>query len=358
MYGPGDPASMGAPEAADVRRRLLAWFDATQRDLPWRRTRDPYRILVAEYLLQRTRVASGVPYYERFLARFPDVGALAAASLDDVLRVWEGLGFYRRARHLHEAARAIVARQGGRVPEDAAALARLPGVGPYTAGAVASVAYGQRVPAIDGNAMRVLARLYRIEEDVARGPGRRILQGIGADLVPAERPGAFNQALMELGATVCTPTSPSCGDCPLEDLCLAHSASLEESLPRRTSARRPPRAAVAFVLLTSGDRVLLIRRPSSGLLGGLWSLPGGEVPGRNGRTALRRLVRAQTGLRIDLGEAIGRVDHVFSHRRWSGPILEGRRRSGRVAPKGRWTTREEALGLPLTSFTRRILAKP
>jgi A/G-specific adenine glycosylase len=312
---------------------------------------------VAEFLLQRTRVVSGIPYYERFLARFPDVEALATASLDDVLRVWEGLGFYRRARHLHEAARAILARHGGRVPDDVGSLGRLPGIGPYTAGAVASIAFGRRVPALDGNAVRVLTRLHRIEEDVGRTAGRRVVSRIATDLVPPVRPGAFNQALMELGATVCTPTAPSCDTCPLEDLCLAHAASVETSLPRRPAPRRSRRVTVAFALLRSGPRVLLVRRPSGGLLGTLWSLPGGELGPGGGREALRDLVREQTGLSVELGHEVGRVDAVFSHRRWSGPILEARTRS-RGPPKGRWVTRKRAIDLPLTAYTRRILAKP
>src|SRR6266704_2030428 len=185
---------MGGPSPADVRARLLPWYDANRRDLPWRRTRNPYRILVAEYLLQRTRIKSGTPYYERFLKRFPTVQDLAAAPLDDVLAVWEGLGFYGRARNLHAAARAIVERHGGQLPESFEELAALPGMGPYTAGAVASIAFGVPVPAVDGNVTRVIARLFRIPDEVTRVAAQRRIREIAARLVSPERPGAFNQA--------------------------------------------------------------------------------------------------------------------------------------------------------------------
>src|SRR5438093_5760054 len=204
---------MGNPSPNEVRARLLRWYDANRRDLPWRHTRDPYRILVAEYLLQRTRIASGTPYYERFLERFPTVRDLAAAPLDDVLAVWEGLGFYGRARNLHAAAQSIVQRHGGEVPRSYDELESLPGIGPYTAGAVASIAFGLPVPAVDGNVTRVIARLFRIRSDVTRPNARRRIAELAADLVSVDRAGAFNQSMMELGATICTPTSPACERC-------------------------------------------------------------------------------------------------------------------------------------------------
>src|SRR5205823_2577132 len=288
---------VGEPSPVEVRTRLLAWYAANRRDLPWRRTRDPYRILVAEYLLQRTRIASGRPYYERFIARFPTARDLAAASLDDVLAVWEGLGFYGRARNLHAAARAIAERHGAQVPRSYQELLDLPGIGPYTAGAVASIAFGIPVPAVDGNVTRVIARLFRIRADVTEGvTGRRILE-IAARLVSPEDPGAFNQAMMELGATICTPTSPACDRCPLETLCLARAAGEERTIPL-ASRPGPPRAVpVAFALVESKGRVLLVRRERGELLAGLWALPGGEIPSRrSARKSLPEIVKAQTGV--------------------------------------------------------------
>ena len=350
---------MEGPSADVVRTRLLAWFDADHRDLPWRRTTDPYRILVSEYLLQRTRVVSGTAYYERFLARFPDVAALASASEEDVLRAWEGLGFYRRARNLHAAAKAVVRDHGGRIPSDAATLASLPGVGPYTAGAVASIAFGEAVPAVDGNATRVLARLYRVEEDMAVTGGRRRISELSRALVPPDRPGAFNQALMELGATICGPRQPRCSSCPLGGICLARRAGIQESLPRSRAPRRPKPVEVAFAYVRRGRRTLLIRRPDSQLLGGFWGLPGGEVPaGRPQATALREMVVAQTGVVVDVGDEVARVVHTFSHRRWIGSVIACAAVGGsRPSGEARWVRDAEAVDLPLVPAHRRLLGE-
>jgi len=325
--------------------------------MPWRRTKDPYRILVAEVLLQRTRVVSGTPYYERFVTRFPDVQALAAASEEEVLQAWEGLGFYRRARNLHAAAKAIVRDHGGSVPSTATSLAALPGIGPYTAGAVASIAFGEPVPAVDGNVTRVLARLFAVETDVTARPGRMRIAELARELVPGRRPGAFNQALMELGATLCTPTRPACRTCPLGDTCLAYHGGLQDSLPRTRAARPPKAVAVAFAFIHSRGRTLLVRRGDAGLLGGLWSLPGGEVsPGQDGTKSLRDLVAAQTGIRIAVREDVARIAHTFSHRRWTGSVYRcvpvAREEPSAAA---RWVTLPETRGMPLVPAHRKIL---
>ena len=348
---------VGPPAPREVRRNLLRWFDARRRDLPWRRTRDPYRILVSEYLLQRTRVASGIPYYERFIEQFPDLEALANASEDQVLRAWEGLGFYGRARNLYAAARAIVAHHGGHIPTTAESLRGLPGVGPYTSGAVASIAFGRRVPAIDGNVTRVLSRLYRIEEPVAKRGGRERLWKAASSLVPRSSPGVFNQALMELGATVCTPTSPSCGVCPLSQLCLARKAGIQTSLPRRPRPRNVRTVPVAFGALADRGRVLLVRRARSGLLGGLWSLPGGEIgTDASPRDAIRLLIRDQTGLDVDVEDTGTRIVHAFSHRKWSGAIYKCIPRGGADPTAGAtWFRAEEIRVLPLVPFQRKVL---
>ena len=348
---------MGGPSPSRLRARLLAWYGAHHRDLPWRRTRDPYRILVAEFLLQRTRIASGTPYYERFIARFPTVRDLAEARLDDVLAVWEGLGFYRRARHLHAAAKAIVEQYGGSVPASYEDLATLPGIGPYTAGAVASIAFGKPVPAVDGNVVRVIARLFRIREDVSNAPTRRQIGELAAQLVSPDVPGAFNQALMELGATICTPTSPACDRCPLEGQCMARLAGEERRIPL-SRERQPTRIVpVAFALIESRGRVLLVRRQTAELLGGLWALPGGEMPTPGSdRTKLPILVKEQSGVEIELGPRWSPVERTFSHRKWSGSIYRGipvrRPKDGR---RSRWIPIPEALDLPLVPFHRKAL---
>jgi len=347
---------MGELSAIEVRARVLAWYDANRRDLPWRRTADPYRILVAEYLLQRTRIVSGTPYYERFVARFPSIQDLAAASLDDVLAVWEGLGFYRRARNLHAAARAIVERHGGQLPESFEELAALPGMGPYTAGAVASIAFGIPVPAVDGNVTRVIARLLRIPDDVTRAAAQRRIREIAASLVSPERPGAFNQSMMELGAIVCMPSSPSCARCPLERLCLAHLAGEEDRFPVSRRARASPLVPVVFGLVAADGRILLVRRPSGQLLGGLWSLPGGERARKDERAALADAVRRQAGIEVDIGARWSRVSRTFSHRRWFGSIYRCTpRRMPEPSDSVRWVLREEALRLPLVPFHREAI---
>jgi len=348
---------MGEPSAPEVRTRLLAWYDANRRDLPWRRTRDPYRILVAEYLLQRTRIVSGTPYYERFLDRFPTVRDLAAASLDDVLAVWEGLGFYGRARNLRAAARAIVERHGGQVPQSVEELESLPGIGPYTAGAIASIAFGVPVPAVDGNVTRVIARLFRVREDVSKAVSRHRIAELASRLVPPERPGAFNQAMMDLGATVCTPIVPRCPECPMEGICVARAAGEERVLPVSNALRPPRTVPVVFGLVRRRDRVLLVRRPAKGLLAGLWALPGGEwSEATDERDALRQLIRDQAGLRVRVDSRFASVSHTFSHRRWRGAIYS-------CAPVGpirrcaeaRWMRLQDIPATPLVPFHRKAL---
>lgn len=348
---------MGDPPASEIRERLLEWYDTNRRDLPWRRTQDPYRILVAEYLLQRTRIASGIPYFERFLRRFPTVRDVAAAPLDDVLAVWEGLGFYGRARNLHAAARAILDRFGGEIPRSYEDLESLPGMGAYTAGAVASIAFGVPVSAVDGNVTRVIARLFRIHDDVGRAIARRRIKELADHLVAPDRPGAFNQAMMDLGATICTPTSPSCERCPLERLCLARAAGEERELPVTHASHSTPVVRVAFALVEANGNVLLVRRPPGSLLGGLWALPGGELPKKDhGREALSALVREQTGLRVDVGPEWSGVDRTFSHRKWSGAIYRcAPIRSPREREDLRWISREHALRLPLVPFHRKAI---
>jgi A/G-specific adenine glycosylase len=296
---------------AAIRSALLDFYAASARDLPWRRTRDPYAIWISEVMAQQTRVDTVVPYYERWLRRFPDVETLAAAPVDHVLKEWEGLGYYRRARHLHAAARVVRERHAGVLPSSAAELRALPGVGAYTAGAVASIAFGAVEPAIDGNVRRVLSRLL---DEPEPAPAR--LRAVAAALVPRERPGEFNQALMELGATVCTPRSPRCDDCPVRAFCGGRAAGTLADRPRRRPARTVPLFAIATLILRAADgRVLLQRRPPTGLLAGLWSFPGRELrPGEDAAAAAREIASELTGRAHDAAH-LGDIEHVFSHRR-------------------------------------------
>ena len=299
-------------DAVRLRARLLAWFDEHARDLPWRRDPSPYETLVSEVMLQQTRVETVIPYYERWLARFPDLAALADAPEDDVLRAWEGLGYYSRARNLHGAARAVRERYQGTLPSDYAALRDLPGVGDYTAGAVASIAFGEVQPAVDGNVKRVLARLFDME-----APRPAVLRELAASLVDPRRPGDFNQAMMELGATICTPRAPACADCPVEAHCLARARGTVALRPApRKRAAVPSFDLVTVVALDARNRVLLRRRPDGGLLAGMWEFPSVALdPAADPDDQARSLATS-------LGEGVAtsslpldRIEHVFSHRR-------------------------------------------
>jgi A/G-specific adenine glycosylase len=279
---PAQPrASVAAAESAEVARRVVAHFRSVRRDLPWRRSRDPYAIWVSEIMLQQTRVAAVVPYYERWMARFPTVTALAEAPLDDVLAAWAGLGYYSRARNLHRGAREVVTRHGGALPASAAALRALPGIGPYTAGAIASIAFAQPEPLVDGNVARVLARLYAIDIDIKSSAASSTLWRLAAELVPGDAPGDFNQGLMELGATVCTPLGPTCLLCPLTALCRARAQGREHELPRMPARKRPhelPLIDATALWIERRGKLLLARRTPDGLYGGLWELPQTHAP--------------------------------------------------------------------------------
>ena len=267
-----NPTSFRPKALAELRASLLGHYDGTKRDLPWRGEADPYRILVSEVMLQQTRVETVLGRYGPWLERFPDLVSLAAAEEGDVLKAWEGLGYYRRARNLHRAARLVRERPDGSLPSSYADLRRLPGLGDYTAGAVASIAFGEAVPAADGNVRRVLSRLFD-----ERDPKPAWVRMAAALLVDPERPGDWNQALMDLGATVCVPRSPRCDECPVAGWCAARSNGTARDRPGVTVRRAPRRATIALAVLHAERRVLLVRRPAAGLLGGMWSFPEREV---------------------------------------------------------------------------------
>ena len=327
---------MAAPRPEALAPRLLAWFDRAQRDLPWRRSRDPYAIWISEVMLQQTQVDRVTAYYPRFLTAFPTVQALAAAPLDEVLRQWEGLGYYTRARHLHRAAQAIVAQHAGRFPDDYATARSLPGVGDYTAGAVLSIAYGQRLPALDANARRVLFRVFlRKSEGAAKA--RKRLDQVGAAAVPEGRPGDYTQALMELGALVCLPRNPKCEECCLADICTALRQGRPEAQAARAQAKRST-GRVALAVVMRNGKVLLAQRPEEGVWGGLWEFPNVELQdAEDPRTALTDLLGSNLGLRVSLGESVGHVTHGIMNRRLEIDAYAGEVVGGRVHP--RWHQR-------------------
>lgn len=289
--------------------RLLKWFKQQQRDLPWRKTDDPYCIWVSEVMLTQTRVETVLEYYHRFIQTFPDIQSLAAATLDDVLKRWEGLGYYARARNLHRSAR-VLAERGQGVPRDLEALRKLPGIGRYTAGAILSMAFNQRTAAVDGNVGRVLSRLHADDS----GKDAQLWASADALMAKARRPQLHNQALMELGATVCTPRNPACGACPLTADCLAHAQGDMELYPRRMTPKRIPTHDVCAGMVWSDGRFLIVRRPPHGLLGGLWDLPSARrAAGERLTMACRRAVAELTGAEVHVDEEIASVEHVFTH---------------------------------------------
>ena len=348
---------------AAIRRALRAWYRREARDLPWRRTRDPYCIWLSEIMLQQTRVEAALPYYERFVGRFPTVERLAAAKLDDVLALWAGLGYYSRARNMHAAARAVVDDWGGEFPRAAADLQKLPGVGRYTAGAVASIALGERVPVVDGNVKRVLARLGGIETSIDEAETVERMWAWAEELVPPGEPGEFNQALMELGARVCVPKRPRCEACPLTRLCVAREKGLTERLPVRREKKAAPQVRAVAAVIEKDGRVLMVQRPPRGLLGGMWELPGAEIdPGAKPAAVVSAAVKQCAGLEVKAGALLGEVEHVFTHRRLRVFIYRCAYVGGRVRRRrhvaARWVRLKGGDGLrgmALASLDRKVL---
>lgn len=322
------------PHRAAFRRSIVNWFRRAARPVSWRGTKDPYAVWIAEIALQQTRVEQGTPYIERFLLRFPDVRALATANLDEVLKLWEGLGYYARARNLHAAARRIIHDRAGRMPASAAEWLDMPGVGRYTAGAIASIAFGEAAPVLDGNVKRVLARLTDLNESTDDPKVVQRLWDLMESLVKGAAPGDFNQGMMELGAQICTPRAPGCLICPVRKFCRAHAAGTAASRPLRRTKPVTPHYNVVVAAIKKNGRYLLGKRPQGGLLGGLWEFPGGKVkPGEAHAAALRRELREELGIRVTIGERVATVDHAYSHFRVSLHVYRCEHRSGKAAPR-------------------------
>lgn len=336
--------------SANISALLLAWYDRHARVLPWRGIHDPYRTWVSETMLQQTRVETVIGYYERFLSRFPTVADLAAAPEDDVLKMWEGLGYYSRARNLHRGAKQVMADFDGAIPSYVEELRTIHGVGPYTAGAIASIAFDQPVPAVDGNVIRVVSRLKGIRENVGVPSVKRMLEGEAASLVPAERPGDFNQALMDLGATVCVPGTPACERCPLREVCDAFSAGDAEDLPI-LPRKSPPRVIdYAVCLIFSGNRVLM-RQRTEAMLRGLWVFPMVE-----GTPTLRQLpaaVKKLTRLVVHDVKDAGAAKHAFTHQIWQMQLYTMSVQEDAPAPNGyRFVPVEEMASLAIPTAVK------
>jgi A/G-specific adenine glycosylase len=296
---------------------LIGWFTRHKADLPWRRTTDPYAIWLSEIMLQQTQVTTVIPYYARFLERFPTVGTLAAAPLDEVLKLWEGLGYYSRARNLHRAAQMIVTEFDGLFPASVEGLRKLPGVGDYTAGAVASLAFGLDAPVLDGNVMRIFTRLFDIEDDITQATTKKTLWALAGRLVPAGRAGPWNEGLMELGRRICTPKTPDCDHCPVAAHCETRRLGIQLERPVKAPRPKTPHYDVTAAVTRRDDgRLLIAQRPAEGMLGGLWEFPGGKrEPGETLPECLRREIREELGIEIEVGEQIGTVRHAYTHLR-------------------------------------------
>ena len=297
--------------------RLLSWYRTNQRRLPWRLDADPYKIWISEIMLQQTQVRTAIPYFERFIERFPTVDHLAAASIDELLRYWQGLGYYSRVRLLHKAARSIITEHGGELPRSYQALLNLPGIGAYTAGAVSSIAFGEAVPAIDGNVLRVFSRFFAIADSDRRQLSKRIESKI-LPLLKTVDPSQFNQAVMELGALICRPRRPDCKCCPWQGDCLAYRNGQTEELPKKRRKGPIPHYDIAVGIVRSGSRLLMQRRPEKGFLGGLWQFPGAR---RQNRESLGKIVEGifqqEWKWNLEFGRRKHTIRHAYSHFRIS-----------------------------------------
>jgi A/G-specific adenine glycosylase len=320
-------------ERAAFQRRLLAHFRATQRDLPWRRRITPYRILVAEVMLQQTQIDRATGYFRRWMRRFPSLRALAEAPLDDVLKQWEGLGYYTRARNLHAAARLFVGQHGGRVPRDFDALLAAPGIGRYTAGAILSIAYNMNAPVLDGNVARVLCRTFAIRRDPSKAATKNLLWELAKNLIPDGDARDFNQALMEHGALVCTPASPECARCVVRTRCTARERGLEDRLPVKARRPRTIKHDIGVAVIRERGRYLIQQRPDGALLAGLWEFPGGKREPRESIAAcIKRELNEELGIDVEVGEALCTVNHAYTHYRVTLHVYRCRITRGRPHP--------------------------
>lgn len=343
-----------------LRRSLLSWYSRHCRDLPWRRTRDPYAIWISEIMLQQTQVKTAIPYYERWLGKFTTLEQLATADLQEVLKLWQGLGYYARARNLHAAAQEIVESYGGQFPQELEEVLALPGIGRTTAGGILSAAFNQPVPILDGNVKRVLARLAAVPIPPAKA--LKQLWSLSESLLDPTNPRNFNQALMDLGATVCTPQNPTCLLCPWCSHCQAFTLGIQSELPmRETSAPLPHKSIGVAVIGNEKGQFLIDKRRESGLLGGLWEFPGGKIePGETVEACIEREIREELGIVIEVGEHLITIDHAYTHFRVTLNVYHCRYVSGEPQPiecdEIRWVTLEEIDQFPFPKANEKIIA--
>jgi A/G-specific adenine glycosylase len=353
---------------SEFAERLLRWYAHHQRQLPWRvpgglGRSDPYHVWVSEIMLQQTQVETVIPYYQRWLERFPTLAALASADQQSVLAVWEGLGYYSRARNLHRAAQQVQRDLGGALPRTPGALRALPGIGRYTAGAIASIAFGADTAVLDGNVKRVLARAFDLRDDVKSPAGEKALWALAESLVPPGRAGDYNQALMDLGATLCVPRNPLCLLCPVSDLCEARRLGVQHERPVTPARRAVPHRVQLAAVVAKGGRVLLEQRAESGLLGGLWAFPAVPLPDeaapsrRRPAMRLRHALRTVYGLTVTVGPEAQVVEHGFSHFSLTVRVFDCAWQAGalkRGGPPRKWVKVSEFADWPMGKVDRLI----
>jgi len=340
-------------------RQLLAWYRQNARRLPWRGLSDPYAIWVSEIMLQQTQVPTVIPYFERWMQRFPTLQALAAADEQDVLKLWEGLGYYSRARNLIKAAKVVAEQYDGILPGNRAALEHLPGIGRYTAGAISSIAFGQDEPALDGNIRRVLARVFDVQEPVRLPAGEKTLWDLAAENLPPGHAGDYNQAMMDLATAICTPQKPACLVCPVNANCRAYALGVQEERPVLPARRDVPHIIVTAAVIHRDGKVLIARRPAKGLLGGMWEFPGGKVEvGESLEDGLKREINEELLAEIEVGEYVGEFHHAYTHFRVTlhayHCTLVGSEPQPVEASDLQWVNLKELAGFPMGKIDRRI----
>lgn len=335
----------------DYAQTLLEWFDKNKREMPWRKTKNPYAIWISEVMLQQTKVNTVIPYYEKFMSRFPTIKSLAEAELEEVHKYWEGLGYYRRADNLHKGAKMVEEKYNGIFPLNAKDAKQINGIGPYTLGAILSIAYDIPLPAVDGNVMRVLARQFLIDLDIAKASSRKVFEEKVNSLLP-RRVGDFNEALMELGAVVCTPTSPNCKRCPMNNFCLAYKEELIQDFPVKTKKQKVPTESYDVVLLKQNDKYWMEKRPDTGLLAKLWGFP--MYPSKQ-----------SPWIKKQANKTLDKTTHIFTHKKWElypwvipvnveSPFYK-EEIAAILEKKGRWVTKEEMKTLPIGTAFGKII---
>ncbi len=351
---------MAPKQYRQLRKVLVDWYQHNQRNLPWRQTRDPYKIWISEVMLQQTQVNTVIPYYQRFLAGFPDIHDLAESGLQNVLKMWEGLGYYSRARNLHKTANIVVNDHAGVIPDSLTEIKKLPGVGDYIAAAVLSIAYNIPQPVVDGNVKRVFSRLFRIDVPVNDSKSHTVFKEKSHELMDLAMPATYNQALMELGALVCKPQNPHCPVCPLQSHCLAYKDDKIKEYPRRIKTKPIPKYAIAVGVVIKKGKVLITRRKDEGLLGGLWEFPGGRIsPSESPETTCLRNLKTTVNLTVGAGTFVTRIKHAYTHFKITVDVFTCRYKAGRVKLNGpvdfRWIHLDEIEAYPLHKANHKFI---